>query len=573
MFYLSLLFLMSLCSEDLKILETKESSETFTIHQGEPNIIYWMPEADNAILMPLQDKSFCQVKQQTVQTETQQFTIIQSDDFKDYEFEIDTPLNFREFIGMVHINDGMLAITSDAIAYLIKFNYDNVISSQGFTSYGNSKDFAGVIWKANLQPVLTSIESRDELPQLVYSKKNNLAFVLYSDSAQFFSVSEMEKNEKTMHVNQISNWIQREERGLTKEIDGYVFSAVGKAGMDIYEIKESDVTFRYTVTQKDLKLQRAQLELKDFAVFKVKDGQYQLYLLDAKKGLILAYMYINSSEFKFELVMSLEEQRGGIAVDTKNGQNIFAAFEQNGIYFYIEYLVNFSQKIFSIITKQVSNYRIVDVDATDEFAIISGVNHHQIVFNNGYDFLAPNKEKILFTQIGMRDFQFFQYTYEEDQLKEAVRDEYQYDDFFFGVTATNAFLTKFRFVPARVVCFADQNVEEWSKQYYTLQFNKSQVVNNSISANQLIRTTKNFAVQVVTTYLFAQQWKLIRILLITLGGIILISVGIVLFQFRKYRIQEAQLDTELSQHQQKSVDESGTKLNDSSVIIKVQKVE
>lgn len=45
-----------------------------------------------------------------------------------YEFELDTPLNFREFIGMVHINDGMLAITSDAIAYLIKFNYDNVLS-------------------------------------------------------------------------------------------------------------------------------------------------------------------------------------------------------------------------------------------------------------------------------------------------------------------------------------------------------------------------------------------------------------------------------------------------------------
>lgn len=45
-----------------------------------------------------------------------------------YEFEVDTPFNFREFIAMVHINDGMLAITSDAIAYLIKFNYDNVLS-------------------------------------------------------------------------------------------------------------------------------------------------------------------------------------------------------------------------------------------------------------------------------------------------------------------------------------------------------------------------------------------------------------------------------------------------------------
>ncbi|CAD8043391.1 unnamed protein product [Paramecium primaurelia] len=573
MLQLSILFLINICSANLEILEIKESSETFTIHLGEPNIIYQMPQADDATLLPFQQNSFCQVTQQTVQTETQQFTIIQQDDFKDYEFELDTPLNFREFIGMVHINDGMLAITSDAIAYLIKFNYDNVLSKQGFTTYGNSIDFAGVIWKANLQPVIPSIQSRDELPQLVYSKKNNLAFVLYSDSAQFFSVQEMEKNEKSMYINQISNWIQREERGLTKEIDGYLFSAVGRAGMDIYEIQESDVIYKQTITFSDFKLKKEQLELKDFAVFKVKDGQYQLYLLDVKQGLILAYMFINQQGFQFEIVINVESQKGGIAVDTKNGKNVFAAFEQNGIYFYIEYLVNFNEKSYSIITKQESNYRIVDVDATDEFAIISGVNHHQIVFNNGYDFLAPHKEKIVFTQIGMRDFQFFQFTYEEDQLKDAVKDEYQYDDFFFGVTANNAFLTKFKFVPARVVCFADHYNKAQLNQYYTLQFNQSVIENNVMSTNKVIRTTKNFTVQVVTTFLFSQQWRLIRILLFVLGGIILTSSGIVIYQFRKYRIQESNLDEEIDKYKQKSFDQSVLKLNDSSIIIKPQKVE
>lgn len=29
---------------------------------------------------------------------------------------------------MVHVNDGMIAITSDSIAYLLKFNYDKVIN-------------------------------------------------------------------------------------------------------------------------------------------------------------------------------------------------------------------------------------------------------------------------------------------------------------------------------------------------------------------------------------------------------------------------------------------------------------
>lgn len=41
---------------------------------------------------------------------------------------------------------------------------------------------------------------------------------------------------------------------MTKEIDGYLFSAVGKEGMDIYEIKESDVIYKYTVTFEDFKL-------------------------------------------------------------------------------------------------------------------------------------------------------------------------------------------------------------------------------------------------------------------------------------------------------------------------------
>ena len=71
-----------------------------------------------------------------------------------------------------------------------------------------------------------------------------------------------------------------------------------------------------------------------------------------------------------------------------------------------------------------SDYRIVDVDATDEFAIISGVNHHQIVYENGYDFIAPHKDKIIFTQLGLRDFEFFKYTYEKDDLLKNQEDDY-----------------------------------------------------------------------------------------------------------------------------------------------------
>lgn len=91
-------------------------------------------------------------------------------------------------------------------------------------------------------------------------------------------------------------------------------------------------------------------------------------------------MYINQDLLRFERIIDVDPIPNGIAVDTKNGKNVFAAFEDNGIHFYIEYFVDFTERSYSIITKKYSNYRILDVDATDEFAIISGVSNHQIVF-------------------------------------------------------------------------------------------------------------------------------------------------------------------------------------------------
>lgn len=64
----------------------------------------------------------------------------------------------------------------------------------------------------------------------------------------------MENNDKSLYIYQIANWRFREERGLTKEIDGYLFSAVGKAGMDVYKINNFDVYFERTISFEDLKI-------------------------------------------------------------------------------------------------------------------------------------------------------------------------------------------------------------------------------------------------------------------------------------------------------------------------------
>ncbi|CAD8149729.1 unnamed protein product [Paramecium octaurelia] len=552
---------------ELIIKENQEYTESFKIHFGEPKIILNIPEAEDAVLESFEKLSFCEVKQQTVQTQTQQFTILKSDEFKDYEFENDTPLNFRQFIGMVHVNDGMIAITSDSVAYLLKFNYDQVINQHGFATYGNGGDFAGVIWKANLQEILQSAEAKQELPQLVYSKTRNLAFILFTDTAHYFSVSEMETNQNMLSIYQVSTFIRREERGLTKEVEGHLFSAVGKAGLDIYRILEESVEYRTTITFKDLGIFTHELELTDFAVIRIEEKRYQLYLLDAKLGLVLAYMSINQDDIKFERVIDVEPIPNGIAVDTKNGKNVFAAFEDNGIHFYIEYFVNFADKSYSIITKRYSNYRILDVDATDEFAIISGVSNHQIVFQNGYDFIAPHKEFIRFSQIGMRDFEFFKYSYSKDELKNAAKsDEYQYDDFFFGVTATNAFLTKFKFVPARVVCFTDNKQLQNAKQFYRLQFNQSYVTNNIVAQDKIIRTTKHFSVEVVTTFLFEQQINFIYLILIILGFVSFFSVSAICYKFQQFRKEEIRLDTEIENQQKTNDSHNQIKFDESQVI-------
>lgn len=38
---------------------------------------------------------------------------------------------------MVHIKDGMLAITSDAILFMLKFNYNKIHQVDGFKTFGN----------------------------------------------------------------------------------------------------------------------------------------------------------------------------------------------------------------------------------------------------------------------------------------------------------------------------------------------------------------------------------------------------------------------------------------------------
>ena len=71
--------------------------------------------------------------------------------------------------------------------------------------------------------------------------------VLYPNSAQFFSMYEMDANSKHLILYTASSWKMRKERGLTKEYFGYVYSSVGRDGIDIYRVSSYDVRFELTI--------------------------------------------------------------------------------------------------------------------------------------------------------------------------------------------------------------------------------------------------------------------------------------------------------------------------------------
>jgi hypothetical protein len=58
---------------------------------------------------------------------------------------------------MAHINDGIIALTSDNLIFMLKFNYEGIHGKERDSLYNNgddeSPDFASLVWKADLGKV------------------------------------------------------------------------------------------------------------------------------------------------------------------------------------------------------------------------------------------------------------------------------------------------------------------------------------------------------------------------------------------------------------------------------------
>ena len=138
---------------------------------------------------------------------------------------------------MSHINDGILAVSSDMVVFMLKFNYKNIHGQlEGELRDDSAAPFASLVWKGDLQNIAPLTHTKQELPQLVYLEATNQGLLVYTDFALIFSITEMETNSDIFKVNKITNWKERTQRGWTKSYQNLLFSAVGHDGLDIYEI-------------------------------------------------------------------------------------------------------------------------------------------------------------------------------------------------------------------------------------------------------------------------------------------------------------------------------------------------
>ncbi|CAD8124344.1 unnamed protein product [Paramecium sonneborni] len=524
---ISLIVLKCISFVDVTLFEVNLNDLIINLNQNEAKSLV-LNEARSAILQSENNSLGCQIIPLHLKLETQELRIIQDVNF--LESDLNDELNFKQFISMTHINDGMLAITSNLVVYLLKFNY-NFLSQHDFKEIG--QQFAKIVWRFNLTQLTTAINLEQQFPKLLYAPSSNVAFLLQNDRAQLFSLAQIESQGSSLSVYDVPTWRNRIFRGFTKEIDGLIFSAVGKDGLDIYKIIEKGLEFI-----KNIKFlhQYEQINIIDFSIVKksIIDKCYSLFILDKENGLFLGEIEWNLKEISYNFKFWIENVTGGISVDSKNGRNVFFGYQQQQqVYYLIEYYINIQNGYNFIIRKKQINSKIIDIDASDEFVIVQGVNLHTIIFCNDYDYLMSNQSDQIFKHAGLRDFEFFNQEYKLEGYND-LNKEYEKDDFFFGITSQTAFLTRFRVQPVQIHClYHPQNSITGDTFIYKLQYNMT----HKNLTGFLVRYTQNVKVNIIEIYLYENDMELIQWFLFIFGFLLLIiSVKATIWFDRQNRI-------------------------------------
>ncbi|CAD8206156.1 unnamed protein product [Paramecium pentaurelia] len=509
---ISLIILKCISYHDVTLFEVNLNDLIINLHQNEAKSLD-LDQARSAILESKNNNSIgCEIIPLHLKLETQELRIIQDINF--LETDLNNELNYRQFISMTHINDGMIAITSDLIVYLLKFNY-NFLSQHDFHEIG--QQFAKIVWKFNLTKLTNAIHFEQDFPKLLYAPSSNVAFLLQNDRAQLFSLAQIESQGSSLSVYEVPSWKKRIYRGYTKEIDGLIFSAVGIDGLDVYIIVEKGLQFIQNIK---IFHEYQQINIIDFSIITKSnnDGIYFVFILDKENGLFLCEIQQKEGIIQYEFKQWIEHQNGGISVDTKNGKNVFYGYQQQSKYYLIEYYINLQNGYNFIIRKKQIDSRIIDIDATDEFVIVQGINQHTIIFCNDYDYLSTNDRDQIFKHVGLRDFEFFNQIYKLEGLNDITK-EYENDDFFFGITSQTAFLTRFRVQPISIRClYHPQNSIVGDSFYYKLQYNMT----HKNLTGFLVRYTQNVTINIIETYIYENDIEIINVCLFAFSFLLLI---------------------------------------------------
>ncbi|CAD8179216.1 unnamed protein product [Paramecium octaurelia] len=377
--------------------------------------------------------------------------------------------HFENIVTMVHVRDGVIFITSDYFLYLIKFNYQNF-----------SSEFAKTIWKADFKEL--GLDTMAEMPQLLYCSMSNLGILFQTRGAVLFSVQQMEQKVAKLQIRDLLDIKQRNERGVTKEYDNYIFSCVGDNGLDVYKIIGNELHYVDQISN---------TRFKDLAILKI-DHLIYLILLDEDQSCISVYqmdvVIIKISlqlQYKFPTI-----QKEFVAIDNYKN-NIFVVYQYHHKYICVEYY--FTEKELVELKTFETYSKIKDVDVSEQFAILQGQNKHHIMFVTKFDGLQISHVP-QYTLLGAIDIDFFYLTNIDLTMSHLTdQNNFSMENFFFGTSKSGLFFTKFKFQDPYIICYPPQNQKNTLQHYQIIQNETSALLNN-IQNNFIFQRYTNFTI-------------------------------------------------------------------------------
>ncbi|CAK62282.1 unnamed protein product (macronuclear) [Paramecium tetraurelia] len=439
-------------SQSTKLQSNMNSTKNYHLNINEDTILLQFPRVIDAKLYTNNTEPFCTLIEKNVAFYIKQLQMLENNEINEQVDNQVYPFNLKQFICMTQIQDGIIALTTDFILYFFELNYDAIQSN-------TNNQFAKKIWTTDFKPIIPDSEQMIDFAQVVFSVTSSQALIIFNSSAYILDLKQDKTKMQSLDVINVGDWVSRSTRGLTKSIDEIIFTCVGEYGIDIYKSAFNSLRFLGNLDKTSLELD--QFNLKDFTLIKLKELSYKCYFLDFNGNVYVIEIDIINYEFTFQLVTQISSQGQGISIDTKNGINVFVAYSSSHLYQVIEYYISLNQSIYFELNSYKTRNSIKSLDATDEFVIIQGINHHKILFRS--DVLQQQSLNLpVFTYVGLRDFEIF-------QLQSDIKSSFKGVEIFVGITSTNLFLAKFYIQPYELSCYTEQT-EQFNSNSALLTF-------------------------------------------------------------------------------------------------------